>query len=477
VTARRFAKISSCDPSIGRRADSEEQGPTMHAEASDKARVRTHVDRVRDALGDPRLQDAVERAAQQIPGSGDPLDKVANVIPADPAEPPSSGGAPADVPYFSRAPFVSLVQSHVDEALHEQGVADPAGLWSRIVHAVERALRIAPGSFTSADPDWYVGIARGVLEHLARGNHSFNPRPAEYEIDDDARLVVVGDWGTGLPRARDVATHMQEEIRTALADRRQVHVLHLGDVYYSGLDSEDRRRFLDFWPVTGDQAGAGVTSWSLNGNHDMYSGGFGYFATLLGDPRFSAQRSSDGAATSFFRLRSPSWDFVGLDTAWDSNVVSNGQVGVLEDPQAGYVARVAAESTRKLVLFSHHQLVSVYEKSDLGDTLPAKLGPVLTGNRVTAWWWGHEHRAIAYQESAGVRYPRCLGNGGVPLLPDSAPPAGSSPGISWHSTRTVRSRGKEWSRFGFAVLDLRGDRISVRYRDDDGTLTHTEWVS
>ena len=51
---------------------------------------------------------------------------------------------------------------------------------------------------------------------------------------------------------------------------------------------------LDLWPVTADQAGAGVTSWSLNGNHDMYSGGFGYFQTLLADPRFAAQRSPDG---------------------------------------------------------------------------------------------------------------------------------------------------------------------------------------
>ena len=62
---------------------------------------------------------------------------------------------------------------------------------------------------------------------------------------DDARLVVVGDWGTGLPRARDVAALMQDKIAEALAGSRQVHVLHLGDVYYSGLETEDQRRFLD----------------------------------------------------------------------------------------------------------------------------------------------------------------------------------------------------------------------------------------
>ena len=283
-----------------------------------------------------------------------------------------------------------------------------------------------------------------MLERLAEGNAPFNPAPAEYDdVTDDARLVVVGDWGTGLPRACDVATHMHEAIDTALASHRQVHVLHLGDVYYSGFETEDRRRFLDLWPVTQEQAAAGVTSWSLNGNHDMYSGGFGYFGTLLGDPRFQAQRSPDGKPTSFFRLRSPSWDFVGLDTAWDTDVTSAGQIAVLQDPQATYAANVAAGSSRKLVLFSHHQLVSVYDKPDLGSTLPAKLAPVLRGNRVTAWWWGHEHRAITYGAAAGVRYPRCLGHGGVPILPDPAPPAAAarpSRGIApAPSGRTARS--------------------------------------
>jgi len=254
-------------------------------------------------------------------------------------------------------------------------------------------------------------------------------------------------------------------------------VIHLGDVYYSGLEDEDKRRFLDLWPVTPEQATTGVTSWSLNGNHDMYGGGFGYFGTVLGDPRFGYQRSPDGKPTSFFRLRSPSWDFVGLDTAWDTDVTSEGQVGVLQDPQGRYVASTAAQSSRRLVLFSHHQLVSFYSKSDLGPTLPARLGPVLHENRVTAWWWGHEHRAITYEAAGGVRYPRCLGNGGVPVLPDADPPAGSQPAVTWHSTRTVREDGQHRTRFGFAVLDLQPDRIDVAYIDDDGDVPHTETIT
>jgi hypothetical protein len=453
----------------------------MRRDASNKNDVRDYVQKVQDTLGDPRLQDVIVRAAAQVPGDEAPRDKIAALLSPDVGATVSSGGGPAGVPYLSRAPLVSMVQSHVEEALGDAGVPDPgepSSLWSRIVNTVERDLRIAPGSFTPDDPDWYVFIAKGVLERLAAGNAPFNAAAAEYDgVADDARLVVVGDWGTGLPRARDVAARMRGRIGEAVAAGRQVHVLHLGDVYYSGLETEDQRRFLDLWPVTQEQAGRGVTSWSLNGNHDMYSGGFGYFGTLLGDPRFRHQRSPDGKATSFFRLRSPSWDFVGVDTSWDTDVTSQGQVGVLQDPQDRYVAAVAGQSPRKLVLFSHHQLVSVYDRADLGATLPAKLAPVLSANRVTAWWWGHEHRAITYEAAAGVRYPRCLGNGGVPVLPDPAPPAGSKPAITWHSTRTVREDGQERTRFGFAVLDLHPDRIEVAYVDDDGHVPHSETIT
>ncbi len=452
----------------------------MLPQANDKDQLRTHLDQVRQVLDDRRLTDVIGRAAQQVPGDAEPRAKIDTLLSADLDDSHSSGGGTGGVPYLSRAPLVSLVQSCIEEALGDEGVADPsdeASLWSRIIHSVEHDLHIEPGSFTPDDPDWYVFIAKGALERLADGNHPFNPQAAEHAIADDARLVIVGDWGTGLPRARDVATHMHAEIQDALAHHRQVHVIHLGDVYYSGLPSEDSRRFLAFWPVTPDEAAAGVTSWSLNGNHDMYSGGFGYFNTLLADPRFRAQRSPDGQPTSFFRLHSPSWEFVGLDTAWDSDVVTSGKAAVLEDPQADYVARVAGESARKLVLLSHHQLTSVYDTEDLGQVLPAKLAPVLRAGRVTAWWWGHEHRAITYQESDGVRYPRCLGNGGVPIAPDPDPPAGSSPGITWHSTRTVHEHGARWTRFGFAVLDLQPDHIDVRYRDDDGHTPHTETIA
>jgi hypothetical protein len=387
------------------------------------------------------------------------------------------------VPYLSRDPLVSLIQSSVEEKMLRGGsveLADRHGLWGWLSRLADRWLNLQFGSFKPDDPNWYIDIGIASLGHLARGNHAFNTVPAEHRVADTARLVVVGDWGTGIQRARDVAALMQQEVAAGLAQGREVHVIHLGDVYYSGLASEDQRHFLAYWPVTAEQARAGVTSWSLNGNHDMYSGGFGYFDTLLGDPRFAAQHSPDGQPTSFFRLTSPSWDFVGLDTAWDSDVLTKGASAVLQDPQGAYVAQVAQvarESARKLVLFSHHQLISVYDKEDITPELSRKLAPVLTGDRVTAWWWGHEHRALAYRPSAGVKSPHCLGNGGVPVLRPPALTSSTGAVAEWESRRFIRSGGQQWTRFGFAVLDLNGATISARYRDDDGTETYREVVS
>jgi hypothetical protein len=448
-------------------------------QAFDRDSVGQYVEAVRRALASGQLNQAASEAAQQISGEGDPVAKVNAALPPVHAAEPSSGGDQGrQVPYLSRSPAVSLMQSTIEESLRERGAVDQSPVHRNflhtIIHTVEALLH--PGNFSPDDPDWVINIGQSVLEHLAQGNHLFNPKPAEHAISDSARLVVVGDWGTGLPRAQAVARYMAQEVAAALEQDREAHVIHLGDVYYSGLPSEVERHVLAYWPVTPEQARSGVTSWSLNGNHDMYSGGFGYYQTMLGDPRFAAQHSPDGAATSFFRITSPSWDFVGLDTSWDPDVMSMGAVGVLQDPQAEFAASVARASARKLFLLSHHQLVTSYDPGDLGPVLPGKLEPVLRDNRVTAWWWGHEHRCMGFKPAHGVKFPRCLGHGGVPVLQTHAEDAPIPAPGEWELRGFLESGGDHWARFGFAVLDLNGDRIDVRYRDDTGAEVWAEVI-
>ncbi|HTA14123.1 MAG TPA: metallophosphoesterase [Solirubrobacteraceae bacterium] len=454
----------------------------MIRQVVDRRELDRYVEAVRARLDAPELQDAAARAADAFAGTGDPVAKLRAALPPVSSEFASSGGSAGKaVPFISRDPIQSLLQSTLEEKLRERGVPEDdarhRSLLGCLIHLLRSVLH--PVRYGPEDPDWVIDVVAAMLDRLARGNHRFNPLPAEHRISDDARVVIVGDWGTGLPRAQAVARLMAEEVAGALGEGREAHVVHLGDIYYSGLEQEVRRHVLapGMWPVTLEQARAGVTSWSLNGNHDMYGGGYGYYETLLEDERFSSQRSSDGEGTSFFRLRSPSWDLVALDTSWDSDVLSTGFVGVLEDPQAEFVSRVAEESERKLMLLSHHQLVSVYDPSDIGSTLPKKLAPVLESRRVTAWLWGHEHRCMGFEEVHKVKFPRCIGHGGVPTLMEHAQneliPA---PG-AWEERGFEEYRGDRWQRFGFAVLDLEGEQIDVRYREDQGSRTRSETIA
>jgi hypothetical protein len=95
----------------------------MIEQAYDRDSVRRYVAAVRGVVGSDQLGEATAAAAQVIPGEGDPQAKVRAVLPGPGTADVSSGGAEGQtVPYLSREPAVSLVQSAVSGALREQGV-------------------------------------------------------------------------------------------------------------------------------------------------------------------------------------------------------------------------------------------------------------------------------------------------------------------------------------------------------------------
>jgi hypothetical protein len=275
-----------------------------------------------------------------------------------------------------------------------------------------------------------------------------------------ARLVLVGDWGSGLPRAQRVAEEMRAQVDAGVEDGRQVHVIHLGDVYYSGHAREYEKRFFPFWPVEPSEAGR-IHSWILNGNHDMYSGGHGYFKALE-DSRFAGQSGS-----SWFTIENEHWRIVGLDTAWDEEgLISDPRTERgLQDPQADVLRDMAAEDDRPFMLLSHHQLFSNYER--VGPYLREKLEPLLKGDRIRAWFWGHEHKCVVHEPYEHVPYARCVGHGGVPVYPVKDP-SDQSPEVTWVEQRAFDGWWEQWALFGFAVADIDGPEVRVMYIDENG---------
>jgi hypothetical protein len=460
----------------------------MIADFLDRNEVGGYVDAMRGQLKSGELDHKATAAAQGMgtapTGTGDAVQKVLDALPGDNTGSSSSGGEDLSSPFFSRAPMVSLLQTSLEDEARKSGVVGTpedrgpfghiVGCVEKIVHEVESVLH--PTKFSTTDPDWVTKIAAATLDRIAKGNHPFNPTPAEYEITASAlRVLVVGDWGSGLPRACQVSRWMAQEIADARGRGLSVHVVHLGDVYYSGDPVEVQRRVLagGMWPATAEDAAQGVSSWALNGNHDMYGGGWGFFDTLLADPRFARQRSPDGKPTSFFRIKTPGWDLIGLDTSWDTDVLSQGQSGVLADPQASVVEGWAAEARRegrKVMLLSHHQLVSCYDLHDIGTILPEKLAPLLEGKQIAAWLWGHEHRCMGFNEVHGIPFVSCIGHGGIPVLAGPTAAAVPDPG-KWEASGSFEENDSNWHKFGYAVLEFDGAKLEIRYMDDEGQPT------
>lgn len=302
----------------------------------------------------------------------------------------------------------------------------------------------------------------GALEAVRAAEHQHpfpGARAPSVTLADDVRIVLVGDWGSGIEPAQAVARHMRTRIEEAQSAGREVHVISLGDVYYSGLDFEYEERFLRYWPVSPSEARI-FSSWALNGNHDMYSGGRAYFETLLGDYRFAGQKGS-----SYFMLENAHWQVAGLDTAYGPSDES-GTHASLYGEQADWLGR-HRDASKRTMLLTHHPLFSAFDP--VGDTLLQQLGATLGKKPVDAWFWGHEHRCAVYRAPESILpFASLIGHGGIPMSP-AAPHRCAAP-VVYHQT----AHRDGLTHCGFAVVDLNWRNAYVRYYDDTGLRHHDE---
>lgn len=297
--------------------------------------------------------------------------------------------------------------------------------------------------------------------------HAFSNSPTIAPLAKKARLVIVGDWGSGVGRAQDVAKLMRQEIDAAPDVER--HVIHLGDIYFAGWPRECRDRFLAHWPVK--QGGEpGISSWCLNGNHDMYSGGDGYFDVVLGDVRFAQQKQC-----SYFALRNDDWQFIGLDTAYDDWHLPARQVEWAAD-------RFKERPKARGVLLSHHQPYSSFESQDKAKALAAQAAPLLKGGLTSAWFWGHEHRCAIYKpltfdfadgSTGALPFGACFGHGGVPTSPKRASPPETLHTLTATETNGFLLTKENFARMGFVVLDIDGASGRLRCVDERGNVHFT----
>lgn len=312
----------------------------------------------------------------------------------------------------------------------------------------------APGVlFVKFDDDDLAGWLKMAPDLIFKPKKTawIDPPPVPETIPDDARIAVFGDWGTGLYGAPAISQTI-----TGL-DRCDV-VLHVGDTYYSGEQNEVHARLVGGWPKRPD----GTINRALNGNHEMYSGGSGYFQAL--DDFFHQPASC-------FALQNAQWILVCLDTSYQDFDLDEKQVAWLK-------SIVAAAGTRKLILFSHHQPFS--QLDDQGPKLQVALADLLQEQRIHTWYWGHEHRLVIYD-----RHPlwgfsgRCIGHGGFPQLRDHLPHGGGdvyewlllpqqpyAPGARLLDGPNfwITQAPQDFSPHGYVFLEFDGNTASEIYR-------------
>lgn len=366
--------------------------------------------------------------------------------------------------YIPSAPLTCLLQSLLEERYrktnrvqrpiqnHGLSAVQVAITDERLIKSLEGRWLTVGGFEDDEDVRYVVDGMFSVLNRLISGTARFNINSAKpADLGKNARVLLFGDWATGLPRAQALAEAIANEAKQNQNDRTQ-HLVHLGDTYYAGRKWEYEQRFLPHWPKTENSV---ATHWSLNGNHDMYSGGEGYFGTLLANPKFKSHLDEQGNPSSFFILENEYWQVFGLDSAFFSPELT-GMNGAIDNSQVTFI-ETKINPSKGVILLTHHQLFSARKGEGNSEQIKKALEERGVWKYVSGWVWGHEHRSLVYNPAWAKRnhslpFAVCLGNSGVPTEIKENEVATAS--IEWEFTESMRSGQKDFLKFAFASLEF-----------------------
>ncbi|HMQ60618.1 MAG TPA: metallophosphoesterase [Flavilitoribacter sp.] len=305
-----------------------------------------------------------------------------------------------------------------------------------------------------------------------------------WTMNNDAQVIMLGDWGTGMD---DAKAFLKAIWKKAYLDNpsKQIVFIHLGDIYYCGLPKECNEYFFKIFAAVSVELMSelpGDSGYDANhpfvnnppiftipGNHEYYSDGYGYFELLdTLHMNWNGGDSSKRQLCSFFCLRTHDnrWQFLGMDTGQaDHNALSDALRGLSDE--LGLSAYVQDYEDRKnslpswipdwvtnwpdkivqiyynvvgpfaptlvssekswflnrmdefsglTIMCSHHQLFS--QEATINYASPQYLNVPLKKdfgsyfkNQIAAWYWGHEHTYAMYRDGVqGLNKGRLLGS-------------------------------------------------------------------
>jgi hypothetical protein len=290
-------------------------------------------------------------------------------------------------------------------------------------------------------------------------------RPNEdpvFDLGQRTKLAIIGDWGTG----DQVAINLLRQV--AILEPQVL--IHLGDVYYAGTHNEEQTNFLD---ICRHILGNNLLIFSLCGNHDMYSGGQGYYWLL----------DQIGQQASYFCLQNSDWQFLAMDTGYNDNnpiTVSTNMTKLVTfgtwAEENWLLDKINLAGTRKTVLLSHHQLFSPFGAVGTVSGQPYAYNPSLRATfqavmtKIAWWFWGHEHTLAIFHPYMDLQRGRCVGASAVPVFTDQQSYSDASglqtygglPAPTWIPGGQLGNNGTSYNNC-FALMTLSGSSANVDY--------------
>ena len=342
-------------------------------------------------------------------------------------------------------------------------------------------MRWASGSwsYSDNDPNWVQCVIQYNLYCVTGGNQAvyydwtvqgggnINYGVIDYQLPNDAKVLLIGDWATGQNDAVTLLT-------TAIATLKPTAILHLGDVYYSGTTTECQTKVVNvFSAVFRNPNTPQVPVFMIPGNHEYYAGGQGFYNSIsvLNTGLNDCQQQA-----SYFVLRTQdqTWQFLAMDTGigdHDANTDALGTIGLnptatgpaLRPTEAQWHIDKLTNFSGNTILLSHHQLFSANAKINGWLTPdPAYLNTSLFGTffpyfgTVSAWFWGHEHNFAAFQNGLfGLNMGRLLGNSAYEEMQSNNPYTVNYPAVPYASNMV---------QVGLARTAIRPSITIIRWR-------------
>ena len=309
---------------------------------------------------------------------------------------------------------------------------------------------------------------------------------------DEATIAVIGDWGTGMNDALVLLEQIGQNFQPDV-------LLHLGDIYYSGLPAECKSHFTDLIDKVWPDGGRKPLVFTLDGNHDRYAGSnTGYYDLI----KNLNQAAGKPQPNSYFAIRNNFWQFVAMDTGYydaDPSATAAGtaltrlveqelpwHLDKIRNSGANVDRNANPNGMRGTVLVSHHQLYSFTGVGKNASGAQMAVNPYLANaftpvfGLIDLWLWGHEHSLCIFEpySYAGHALPkgRCVGASAVPMFLSQKPvppsnlalPPGENappqvvPGTELGDNGTVFN-------YCYAILHLAGPKMTIDYYQVNST--------